>query len=301
MEECMGTRNEKKVLLTVVTATFNSLKAGRGDLLDRCVRSVAKIGIPHEHLIFDGASSDGTIERLKQLASQYGNIKAASETDRGIYDAYNKGWRAAAGEWVYFLGDDDCITDARVLESVVRDAMESDAEMVLSPVDRPGRRQQFRSWKDMRCLLTMTPYSHQGVLMRQSLIERLGGFDERFRIVADLNLFLTAHLANATVRYDWRKYAEFNVGGVSSIAEPTFREMSAVVALRLGLSEEQREEVLRRRILPLAKTFPLVWHPSREIRFAARHAIKRWIAAHLGLLDEGGNPKSLRLFRTVCL
>ena len=41
--------------LTCVTATFNVIAAGNRERLIRCVESVDRIGIAHEHLVFDGA------------------------------------------------------------------------------------------------------------------------------------------------------------------------------------------------------------------------------------------------------
>ena len=56
-----------RLKLTCVTATFNVLADGNGEALRRCVASVARLAVPHEHLIYDGASTDGTAELLRRL------------------------------------------------------------------------------------------------------------------------------------------------------------------------------------------------------------------------------------------
>lgn len=280
-------------MITIVTATFNAVTNSRERALVRCVRSVSELETAYEHLIIDGASMDGTVTLLDELTRVLPNVFYISEPDTGIYNAFNKGWRKAKGEWVYYLGDDDYLIDPSTLDAVVADASKTDAEMVLSPAERPGMRQCFRSWRDMRSLLTVTPYCHQGVLMRRSLIERLGGFDESFRISADYDLLLKAHFSNVKVRYDWRKYAFFNNEGVSANSPAARRDMVAVTAKHLGLNGRQQEMLARRRLLPLSKTVPLVLHSSPEVRLAARHAIKRWVAAHVGMLDDNGQPKAL--------
>ena len=76
--------------LTCVTATFNCIKAGNRERLIRCVESVAKLKIEHEHLIYDGASTDGTVDLLRELESITPRLKIVSEPDAGIYDALNK-------------------------------------------------------------------------------------------------------------------------------------------------------------------------------------------------------------------
>ena len=47
-----------------------------------------------EHIIIDGGSSDGT----HLLLSEFPNLLIASEPDRGMYDAINKGIHLASGQ-----------------------------------------------------------------------------------------------------------------------------------------------------------------------------------------------------------
>ena len=68
-----------------------------------------------EFLVIDGASNDGSAELIRRFASEIDCW--VSEPDAGIYDAMNKGVRAATGEWVIFMNagdrfhDNDAITD----------------------------------------------------------------------------------------------------------------------------------------------------------------------------------------------
>ncbi len=70
-----------------------------------------------EHIIIDGASTDGTVELLRGIQEQ-GNVRFISEADNGIYDAMNKGIKLADGEWVFFLGSDDIFFDDEVLTRI---------------------------------------------------------------------------------------------------------------------------------------------------------------------------------------
>jgi glycosyltransferase involved in cell wall biosynthesis len=66
------------------------------------------LGQPHpaiEHLVVDGASSDGTVELLRECADP--RLRWVSEPDGGVYDAMNKGARLASGDYLLFLGADD--------------------------------------------------------------------------------------------------------------------------------------------------------------------------------------------------
>ena len=96
--------------LTVVTVCRNAL-ADLKPTLESVLRQKAKGSISIEHVVVDGASTDGTPEWLtEQFAA--GNIEQyVSEPDRGIYDAMNKGINLARGQVLAFLNAGDTYTD----------------------------------------------------------------------------------------------------------------------------------------------------------------------------------------------
>jgi len=58
-----------------------------------------------EIVVIDGGSTDGTldiIEKYKDVITY-----SVSEKDKGIYDAMNKGLKAAAGDYVWFMNSGD--------------------------------------------------------------------------------------------------------------------------------------------------------------------------------------------------
>ena len=58
------------------------------------------------HMIIDGASTDGTINLLEEYKKRE-CIQYFSEPDNGIYDAMNKGIKKSIGKYVVFLNSDD--------------------------------------------------------------------------------------------------------------------------------------------------------------------------------------------------
>ena len=60
-----------------------------------------------EMVIIDGGSTDTSLEFVKSYQSRIGFF--VSERDRGIYDAQNKGWRNATGDYVLFLNSGDVL------------------------------------------------------------------------------------------------------------------------------------------------------------------------------------------------
>ena len=106
-------------IVTVITTTFNLVKNGRVDFFKQCVESVHSQDYQYiEHLVIDGASSDGSLEIIREY-EQKGWLTCISEPDKGIYDAMNKGIRLAKGKYIAFLNSDDFWHDSHgVSESV---------------------------------------------------------------------------------------------------------------------------------------------------------------------------------------
>ena len=108
------------IKFTVVTITYNAATVfGRtaDSVLHQDYRNV-------EHLIIDGASTDGT----KELAEDYKRrsdaldngheIRIVSEPDKGLYDAMNKGLRMATGDYVCFMNAGDFYPDGGTLSLI---------------------------------------------------------------------------------------------------------------------------------------------------------------------------------------
>jgi glycosyltransferase involved in cell wall biosynthesis len=93
------------MLFSVITPSFNCK-----DFILANVDSVRRQGMSSdqlEHWIIDGASTDGSVDLLKQI----GGVKWVSEPDRGLSDAVNKGIQRSKGDWIIWLGADDLLAE----------------------------------------------------------------------------------------------------------------------------------------------------------------------------------------------
>jgi len=277
--------------ITIVTATINAVRGGRVEMLERCVKSVASLRTPHEHLIYDGASTDGTVEILRELEKKYPSVRVVSEPDTGIYNALNKGWRNSDGDWVYFIGDDDYLQYPSTFDEVLQSPGVDETDVIISPVWMEDGGHLYPFIRPYRCILAGMPYSHQGVIMRSRVIENLGGFDETFKITADYDLCLRARLAGYRHLNVWKQYAFFSRGGLSQQLDRTKLDMARVVKKNLGLDEKEFQLLASKRLLPLRVVVPFLLSSDVDLRAGARHAIKRRIANLLGFLSSNGNPK----------
>lgn len=258
--------------LSFITATYNLVAAGRGEMLGRCVESVAKIH-DCEHIIVDGASNDGTIELLQDLECRAGLV-IKSEPDRGIYDALNKGIELAKGDWIHIIGCDDYIYNSEALEQVLRYAKDTDAEIVVTPVEKSSGGRSI----NLKACLYSIPYCHQGVLMRKSLIERVGGFDPALKLAGDYDLTLKAHLGGAKEVVLPHKFAFYSTGGASSDWGKLRAESTKVAARRFGLTESEERYFDKTRCLPFRIIIPLLFHRRKIVRVGAAFSIVRRLA-----------------------
>jgi glycosyltransferase involved in cell wall biosynthesis len=121
--------------VTIITAVRN-----RAATLSRTIESVLAQTYPRvEHIVIDGASSDGTVEVIRRYADRLSHWR--SEPDRGISDAFNKGVAAARGDCIGLLNADDWLEPEQI-ERAVAALEENGADFVFGDLlyhDTAGR------------------------------------------------------------------------------------------------------------------------------------------------------------------
>jgi glycosyltransferase involved in cell wall biosynthesis len=179
----------KRPLVTVITATYNGQPHVAG-----CLESVLSQDYPKiEHIVMDGASSDGTTDVLRQYDDRIALWR--SEPDSGIYDAWNKAILEARGEWICFLGVDDEFLPGAVSAYMALASRNPQAEFLCSRVKVVycsgyekivGDPWTWRKFSRSMCAL------HVGSMHRRGLFDRLGMYDTSYQIAADYELLLRA-------------------------------------------------------------------------------------------------------------
>jgi glycosyltransferase involved in cell wall biosynthesis len=187
--------------ITVITVSYNSAAT-----ISSTLRSISEQAHPNiEHIVIDGGSSDETIALVRELGSRV--VTLVSESDRGIYDAMNKGLRLATGEVIGFINSDDFLASPDVIAKVARvfsdpsiDACYGDLCYV-KPDDVASVVRYWRSsaFSPGLFLHGWCP-PHPTLYVRRRVYELFGDFDLRYRIAADAELmmrFLEVHRINA--------------------------------------------------------------------------------------------------------
>ena len=184
--------DSKRIKISIVTATHNS-----ESVIGDAIRSVLEQTYGDiEHIIVDGASSDGTIEIVKSFENLYeGRLRWISEKDTGIYDALNKGVSMATGDVVGFLHSDDFFRDAQVVEKIAAEfGKDDELEGIygnLAFVDAVDPDKIKRIWiAGKGSFQTGWTIPHQTLYLKKTVYEKYGGYLTDMRNAADNEFIL---------------------------------------------------------------------------------------------------------------
>jgi glycosyltransferase involved in cell wall biosynthesis len=98
--------------LSIITIAYNCANDLENTICSVLDQSFTDI----EYIIVDGASTDGSLDVIKKYEKSLN--KWASEPDKGIYDAMNKGLKMATGEYVLFLNAGDILYNKNTLQLI---------------------------------------------------------------------------------------------------------------------------------------------------------------------------------------
>lgn len=203
--------------VTVVTVCFNPLRAGRQKLFAGNLHSVQQqTGLNIEHLIIDGASSDGTMDFLKAYRNESHEIRVFSGKDSGIYDAMNRGIALARGKYVTFLNSDDHYHCADGLAVSLKALEESGASLSFAPIlaqKASGKLRQRRPHRRLHKAFLFNVICHQSMLFRKSDLFAMGGYDLSYGIASDYDLMMRLIASGHKACFVNRCFVTFLEGG----------------------------------------------------------------------------------------
>jgi len=203
--------------ISIITVSYNSAKTIR-DTIDSVIQQNYH---DIEYILVDGNSTDKTIEIIKS----YGNkiSKFISESDKGIYDAMNKGIQLASGEIVGILNSDDFYADADVLKNVANNFIDSIdglyADLVY--VDALNTTKIIRTWKSGAykegAFLKGWMPPHPTFFVRRKVYQNFGVFTNQLKSAADYELMLRfIHKEKIKVAYLAKIIVKMRAGGASN-------------------------------------------------------------------------------------
>ena len=209
--------------ISVVITTYDKPR-----LLDQAIRSVlAQTARPSEIIVVDDGSGPATRDVVHGFASD-GLTHAWQPNSGGPAGPRNTGWRAAIGEWVAFLDDDD-LWHPHKLEACTSMLRRSPrADILYHPLEtfnddpRIGRSasrlvggRELPDQTSQFLLDTGFVPLPSSLLVRRSVLQSLGGFDVDPDLVAaeDLDFAIRAALAGCRFTFVPEVLARYRVSG----------------------------------------------------------------------------------------
>lgn len=172
-----------KPLISLITVCYNAESL----LFDTLSSAINQTYKHIELVIVDGGSKDKTVEVAKQFQSYIGTL--ISEKDKGIYDAMNKGIKAAKGEWIYFLNAGDSFYSNTILEEIFDNTSLEGIDFLygkMQTVNEPtgvnyiaGKAVTFKDF------YFSYPICHQTTFTRKKVFEYMPMLDTQLKIMSD--------------------------------------------------------------------------------------------------------------------
>lgn len=243
--------------ISIVTPSYN-----QRTFIEPALESVRSQHYPSiEHIVVDGASTDGTVEYLRFLSGKAGweHLRWISEPDKGQSDALNKGFRMASGNIIGWLNSDDvyrsgcfaavvaAFEDNRRIDVLYGDTTWIDENSRIMQVRREINFSRFvMLYHRVLCVPTASTFFSKRVFDDGNLI------DIQYRYSMDLEFFLRLESLGYCFRHLPILLADFrwhSASKSSASAPKQFEERDKIVPLYSPLLGKLHPPVLNRGLL----------------------------------------------------
>ncbi len=243
----------------IITVTYNA-----SQWIEQTIRSIGEqtySGI--RHIIIDGGSTDGTVEIIKKYEAQL--YYWISEPDNGLYDAMNKGLKAASGDYVWFINAGDRLHATDTVEKLVAGLPGNLPDVIYGEtciIDDQGHSLGLRrlcapeklTWKSFRMGMLVC---HQSFVVKTDLAPE---YAPALRLVAD---------------YDWC---------IRCLKKATLIHNTRLVLsdfLEAGMSTAQRKKSLKERYRVMCKYYGTFSTRLLHLWFALRFYSAKWFSGRV--------------------
>ena len=188
----LGNKLIEEFKVSVVIPTLN-----RKNFLKKAIESVSKQTFsPHEIIVVDNGSSDGTLEMIN---NEYPSVKTFVQSIPGVSATRNLGIKMSEGNWVAFLDSDDQWHREKLklqLESISQE----ENEVFLSHTDETWYREEQivnqklkhrkRGGFIFEFCLPLCCISPSSSLVKKEIFDQIGFFDESLEVCEDYDFWL---------------------------------------------------------------------------------------------------------------
>lgn len=213
---------EDAIKISVITVCYNSVST-----IERTIESVLLQGNHvYEYLIIDGGSTDGTMDIVKSYEDKFeGRLRWVSEPDNGIYNAMNKGIKMATGNVIAIINSDDYM-ERDALSNVSLAFLSTGVEVVCGNVVYIKKDRKSNTYEELASaqIYTRTDksirkrikhYLHPATIIKKSVYEKCGLFNESLGISADYDFMIRMILQDISMAYIDQTICYFTLDGAS--------------------------------------------------------------------------------------
>ncbi|GBU06995.1 hypothetical protein AwDysgo_03260 [Bacteroidales bacterium] len=230
--------------ITILTPSYNQAQFIEENIIS--VQAQAKVEV--EHIVIDGGSTDGTLAILKK----YPHLKYLSEKDEGQADALQKGLEMSTGDIVGWINSDDYL-EPDVLSQVVDSFESANIDWLVGDItflfDKDKYFRPEKSAKITRQSLLSDPniLRQQGTFFRKRALQNVGGFDKKYQMVMDLDLWFRLLSLSEPLMID-RNMAYFRIHADQKTS-----------GKQIKLQTKEILDVFRKNKSPLCYRFKIAW------------------------------------------
>ena len=175
--------NLKIPKITIITVCKNSAQT-----IEETIKSVINQKYENlEYIIIDGSSNDDTLQIVEKYKEKV--TKIISESDKGIYDAFNKGLKFSTGDIIGFVNSDDILTENALKILLDYYQRYPDKDFFFGSVKKHwGTLYGYKPWK---IYLTWGFYSSHstGFFIKKKAAEIVGNYNLKYKYSSDYDYF----------------------------------------------------------------------------------------------------------------
>lgn len=234
--------------LSIITVNYNNAEGLRKTLASVAMQTYGNL----EHVIIDAASTDGSVEIIREYADKADYpVLWSSKQDKGIYDGMNCGIKKVTGDFVQILNSGDILAAPDVTERMINHLLALNSSLstdnstailygnmikknyALSKVVGKSGEEEYSLLNYYTGTL-----NHDCCYIRRDLFDAYGLYDVNLKIVSDWKWFLQA----------------IGLGNVKPVyvdIDVTIFDASGISESNLDLRNKERRQVLEE-VLPPA-------------------------------------------------
>lgn len=236
---------KRSPLISIITVVYNSQQ-----FLEGTIQSIAaQQSSNFEYIIIDGGSTDGTLDIIKSYPEVVDHW--ISEPDKGLYDAMNKGLKAAKGQYVWFINSGDKIYDestillleSMALQNEYPDVIFGETVIIDTEDKEIGMRRlstpDILTWQK---LIDGLIVCHQAILVKRSIAPF---YNTKFKISADYDWILTSLRKSKTIDNSHLILARYLDNGLSKNNIPrALKERFIVMSKNFGFAKAAANHIM---------------------------------------------------------